>query len=313
MKITDPGQAVVARAAQGDLGALDATLLAIQPGVFNLAVRMLGNREDAADATQDILLKVVTHLGGFQGRSAFTTWVFQIARNHLLTASTRSRESPEVSLEAVGQHLQQGLDLAASLGEAHGAGRSLTPEDKLAARQVALACTQNMLMALDREQRLVYVLDVVFGLTSRDAAEVLAITPEAYRQRLTRARAKLDGFAASTCGQVNGEAACQCERQLAALAHVRATAPAPAPTLVAVHRRERAEAGRHFDALVRMGDAATAFRAHPAYQAPEAIVQSIRAVLRAEHYLGDGRTAHGRGRAMRTPSIAPCTPSTARP
>ncbi len=289
MKIVDPGQAIIDRATQGELAALDATLLAIQPGVYNLAVRMLGNSEDAADATQEILLKVVTHLGSFRRQAAFTTWVFQIARNHLLTAATRSRESPEVSLEALGERLQQGLEFTASLGDPQGTVRTLTPEDKLAARQVALGCTQNMLMALDREQRLVYVLDVVFGLASPEAAEVLTITPEAYRQRLARARAKLDSFAASTCGQVNREAACQCERQVPALQHVRAMSTVQPPSLVAVHRRERAQAERQFDALVRMGDAAAVFRAHPVYEVPEAIVQSIRVVLRAEGYLGDDR------------------------
>lgn len=292
MKIADPGQATIDRAAQGDLAALDATLLTIQPGVYNLAVRMLGNRDDAADATQEILLKVVTHLGNFRAQAAFGTWVFRIARNHLLTASTRSRESPEVSLEALGERLQQGLAFTASLGDPLGGARTLTPEEKLAARQVALGCTQNMLMALDREQRLVYVLDAVFGLASPEAAEVLAITPEAYRQRLARARARLDGFAASTCGQVNRDAACQCERQLPALAQVRPGSPAQPSALVAIHRRERAEAERQFDALVRMGDTAAVFRAHPAYEAPENIVQAIRVVLRAEGYLGDDRAAH---------------------
>lgn len=294
MKISDPGQDVIERATQGDLPALDATLMAIQPGVFNLSVRMLGNREDAADATQEILLKVVTNLGGFRHQAAFPTWVFQIARNHLLTASTRSRESPEVPLESLGERLQLGLAYTASLGDPQGAARILTPEDKLAARQVALGCTQNMLLALDREQRLVYVLDVVFGLASTEAAEVLEISPEAYRQRLSRARARLDGFAASTCGQVNRSADCQCERQLPALAHMaQSGSPSkqPAP-LVAIRRRERDEAERQFDALLRMGDAAAVFRAHPSYEAPEAIVQSIRVVLRAEGYLGDDRAAH---------------------
>lgn len=294
MKISDPGQDLIERATRGDLAALDAILMAIQPGVFNLSVRMLGHREDAADATQEILLKVVTNLGGFRHQAAFTTWVFQVARNHLLTASTRSRESPEVSLESLGERLQSGLAYTASLGDPQGAARILTPEDKLAARQVALGCTQNMLLALDREQRLVYVLDVVFGLTSAEAAEVLAISPEAYRQRLSRARARLDGFAARTCGQVSLSADCQCERQLPALAHrAQGGSPSkqPAP-LVAIHRRERDEAERQFDALLRMGDAAAVFRAHPSYEAPEAIVQSIRVVLRAEGYLGDDRAAH---------------------
>jgi RNA polymerase sigma factor (sigma-70 family) len=295
MKLTDPGPGVVDQATQGDLSALDALLLAIQPGVFNLAVRMLGNREDAADAAQEILLKVVTHLASFRKEAAFTTWVFQIARNHLLTAVTRSRESPEVSLEALGERLQQGLEFKASLGDPQGHARPLTPEDKLAARQVALGCTQTMLMALDREQRLVYVLDVVFGLPSAEAAAVLSITADAYRQRLARVRARLDGFAGSTCGQVNRTAACQCESQLPALAHVaksQGASKSAAPALMAIHRREREEVERHFDALKRMGDAAAVFRAHPAYEAPEAIVQSIRVVLRAEGYLGDDRAAH---------------------
>jgi RNA polymerase sigma factor (sigma-70 family) len=294
VKISDPGQEAIERAQQGDLPALDATLMAIQPGVFNLSVRMLGNRDDAADATQEILLKVVTNLGGFRHQAAFTTWVFQIARNHLLTASTRSRESPEVSLEGLGERLQQGLAFGASLSDPQGTARTLTPEDKLAARQVALGCTQNMLLALDREQRLVYVLDVVFGLTSNEAAEVLAITPEAYRQRLARARARLDGFATGTCGHANVSTACQCERQLPALAHVAQSGvmSAQPASLVAMHRRERDEAERQFDALRRMGDAAAVFRAHPSYEAPETIVQSIRVVLRAEGYLGDDRAAH---------------------
>jgi RNA polymerase sigma factor (sigma-70 family) len=298
MKITDPGTDTVQAATAGDLAALDRVLLAIQPGVFNLALRMLGRREDAADATQEILLKVVTHLGGFRGQAAFTTWVFQIARNHLLTASTRSRESPELSLDAMAERLQQGLDFAATLGDPQGHDRMLTPEDKLAARQVALSCTQNMLMSLDREQRLVYVLDVVFGLPSAQAAQVLDITPEAYRQRLSRARTRLDGFTQRTCGWAHRDAACQCERQLPALKAEKAEKAAKAADstaggsqaagALAIHPAERRQAEQQFDALVRLGDAAAVFRAHPDYQAPQAQRGAVLAVLRAEGFLGGG-------------------------
>ena len=189
MKITDPGQDTIQAATQGQLLAIDSLLLTIQPGVFNLAIRMLGNRDDAADATQEILLKVITHLGGFESRSAFTTWVFQIARNHLLTAITKAKECPEVSLDAMAERLQQGLAFGAMQSDMDEHATSITPEDKVAARQVALGCTQNMLMALDREQRLIYVLDTVFGLPSKEAAEVLGISPDAFRQRLGRATA----------------------------------------------------------------------------------------------------------------------------
>jgi RNA polymerase sigma factor (sigma-70 family) len=292
MKITPPNPDTLRAATEGKLAALDQVLLDIQPGVFNLAVRMLGNRDDAADATQEILLKVVTHLGSFRGDAAFTTWVFQIARNHLLTASTQSRESPEVSLEAMAERLQQGLEIGETLAAHHGGEQSLTPEDKLAARQVALGCTQNMLMALDREQRLVYVLDTLFGLSSTDAAKVLDTTPAAYRQRLARTRARMESFVTNNCGLARTDAACHCHKQLPALAHQATTSRASSKPLMAIHPVELEQAERAFDALVRVGDAAAVFRAHPDYQAPESQRAAIRAVLRAEGFWGDDRASH---------------------
>lgn len=81
MRIEPVETGLLERARNGDLRALDAVLHAIQPGVYNLAVRMLGNREDARDATQEILLKVTTHLGSFRGEAAFSTWVYRVAKN----------------------------------------------------------------------------------------------------------------------------------------------------------------------------------------------------------------------------------------
>ncbi|MBC7940779.1 MAG: RNA polymerase sigma factor, partial [Chitinophagaceae bacterium] len=217
MKITEPDPTLLRAATQGDLAALDRLLATVQPGVYNLAVRMLGNRDDAADATQEILLKLVTHLGSFRGKAAFSTWLWRVARNHLLTASTRSAESPEVSLEGMAERLQAGLDFAATLAQTQGEPMPLTPQDKLEVLQVAVACTQKMLMALSREQRLAYVVDTVFGLPSKEAAAVLGVTPEAYRQRLSRARQVLDAFTGQTCGLANPQAACRCQRQLPAV------------------------------------------------------------------------------------------------
>ena len=282
MKIEDPGADTLQAATQGDLAAIDRLLLTLQGGVYNLAVRMLGQREDAADATQEILLKVVTHLGSYRGEAAFTTWVHQIARHHLLSAATRARESPAVSLEAMAERLGQGLAYATALGEPD--GQSLTPEDKAEARQVAVSCTQNMLMALDREQRLVYVLDAVFALPSKEAAQVIGIQADAYRQRLARVRARLDGFTASTCGLRNADAACRCDKQLPALRHAAPAGAVKAAPLLQ-HRAEREAAEKQLDALLQMSDAAALFRAHPAYRVPASLHAAIRAVLGAGGYL----------------------------
>lgn len=288
MKIPNPEPELLRASVQGDLAAIDALLRAIEPAVYNLAVRMLGQRDDAADATQEILLKVVTHLGSFRGEAMFSTWVFQVARNHLLTASTRARESPEVSLDALGERLQAGLDFGATLQRQDGE-HALTPEDKLAARQTALSCTQGMLMTLDREHRLVFVLDLLFGLSSKDGAEVAGISAEAYRQRLSRARSRLDAFAQRTCGLAQAQAACRCDKQLPAVQHLQRSGGAPPPSVIAIHAAEHAEAERAFEGLLRLSNAAALFHAHPEYRAPEAMRCAIRAVLKAEGY-GDDRT-----------------------
>jgi RNA polymerase sigma factor (sigma-70 family) len=285
MKITDPGAQTLEAAIAGDLMALDAVLLAIQAGVYNLAVRVLGHREDAADSTQEILLKVVTHLSSFRGESAFTTWVWRVAHNHLMTARTRSAEAAEVSLEGLAERLGLGLDFADSLAQAQGEPMPLTPQDKLEARQVALACTQSMLMALDREQRLIYVIDTVFDLPSKEAAAVVGITPDAYRQRLSRTRARMDAFVGQTCGLANPDAACTCERQMPAIRHARKTGGIGKASVIAIHPEELQEAEHQFAAFTRVSDAAAIFRGHPRYRAPEAMRSAIRAVLTQEGFL----------------------------
>jgi RNA polymerase sigma factor (sigma-70 family) len=278
-RIPDIPAPTLARACAGDVAGVDEVLGAIQPGIYNLAVRMLGHREDARDATQEIMLKVVTHLSGFRGEAAFSTWVYSVARHHLLTASTRARETPEVSLDALKEKLGEGLRLGAGQAEAP----SLSPEDKLAARQAGLACTQHMLMTMDRGHRLAFILDVAFGLDSTQAAQVMELTPAAYRKRLSRVRTQLQAFAGGTCGLSDPDADCRCERLLPA---IRLQQPTP-QRMHPMHADEREMAGAAFDRVIALADMAAVFRGHPDYQAPETLVPAIRAVLRMQGLWSD--------------------------
>jgi RNA polymerase sigma factor (sigma-70 family) len=283
MKITHPGEQVLLNAASGDLAAIDAMLRAIQPGVYNLAVRMLGNRDDGADACQEILLKIVTHLSSFRAESNFTTWVFQIARNHLLTSATRSKEHPTSSLDAMAERLAEGLRYS-------NVEPSLSAQDKLEAKQIAIGCTQNMLMALDREHRLAYLLDVIFGLTSEEGAAVLGLSSSAYRKRLSRAKQSLDKFTQDQCGLNRSEASfngCRCEKQLPAVRSISARNP-PVAKLIAIASTELAEATRQFDSIVRLSDASALFQAHPEYRAADNMIIAIRSVLQREGHWPDG-------------------------
>ena len=72
---------LVVSATNGNKEALQAILEEIQDLVFNLSLRMLGNTADAQDASQDILIKIITRLDSFSQKSSFQTWVYCIAVN----------------------------------------------------------------------------------------------------------------------------------------------------------------------------------------------------------------------------------------
>ena len=77
-------QNLVMHARSGDRTALEDLLQHHQGWIYNIAVRMLYHPHDAEDATQEILLKAVTQLSSFAGRSSFRTWLYRIVVNHVL-------------------------------------------------------------------------------------------------------------------------------------------------------------------------------------------------------------------------------------
>jgi hypothetical protein len=190
------------------------------------------------------------------------------------------------------ERLKLGLNFEASLGDPSGSSVMLTPEEKAAAREVALGCTQNMLMNLDRDHRLAYVMDIALGMSSEEAAAVIGITPAHYRKRLSRARARLEAFTNKNCGLVNENASCHCHKQLPALRHESANATLRARGAHTLQLSEKIEAERQFEAMVRASDAIALIRAHPTYLAPESIVSAILSILRREGWWDDDIRTH---------------------
>src|SRR5438128_6150736 len=138
---------VARRAVDRDREALDTLVQALQGHIYGLALRMLWNREDAEDATQEILVRVVTRLSRFDFRSKLKTWVYRVAVNYILDVKKSPVERMHLSFEHFAEDLAEGLS---SDGPAS-AERSLLTEE------VKLGCTLGMLQCLDRPQRLVYV------------------------------------------------------------------------------------------------------------------------------------------------------------
>ena len=193
---------LIGQATAGDKAALETVLAGVQDLVFNLSLRMLGTFHDAEDASQDILLKIMTHLSSFKGDSAFTTWVFRIAVNHLKDYKKHMFAQFPLSFGFYGDDIRNGKiqdvpDLTQDV------------EKAILAEELKLSCTNVILQCLDPESRCVFILGTMFRVDSRIAGDILGITPEAYRQRLSRVRKKMAEFLSEYCGEY-GQGACHC-------------------------------------------------------------------------------------------------------
>ena len=198
--------ALIGQATAGDKAALETVLAGVQDLLFNLSLRMLGTFHDAEDASQDILLKVMTHLSSFKGDSAFTTWVFRIAANHLKDYKKHMFAQLPLSFEFYGDDIRNGKiqdvpDLTQNV------------EQAILAEELKLSCTNVMLQCLDPDSRCIFILGTMFRLDSRIAGDILGITPEAYRQRLSRVRKRMAEFLSEYCGEY-GQGACHCANRV---------------------------------------------------------------------------------------------------
>jgi RNA polymerase sigma factor (sigma-70 family) len=200
-------EAEVARANSGDRAALESIVRAVQKDIYRLAIRFLWHPQDAEDATQEILIRVITGLGSFRGESGFRTWVYRVASNALLTLRKQRMEQQSLHFEQFGQDLENGL-VNTHLTVPDNASEALLIEE------VKIGCTLAMLQCLDRDHRLAYILGEIMELDHTDAANALDITSAAFRKRLSRARASILAFMQSHCGLVNPDNACRCSRRV---------------------------------------------------------------------------------------------------
>src|SRR5215472_7523853 len=95
----DEDQILVTRARGGDRTALEDLLQRHQDWIYNIAVRMFYHPQDAEDATQEILIKILTRLSSFEGRSSFRTWLYRIVVNHLLNTRRSRIEVQHTSID----------------------------------------------------------------------------------------------------------------------------------------------------------------------------------------------------------------------
>ena len=201
---------IARQALDGDRDALDGLVRALQGDIYGLALRMLWNREDAEDATQEILVRVVTRLSQFGFRSRLKTWAYRLAVNYILDTKKSAIERLHLSFERFADNLGGGLEAAAPPDTEH----------SLLIDEVKVGCSLAMLQCLDRPHRAAYVLGEIMELSGPEAAEVLAISPALFRKRLQHARSAILEFMRAHCGLVSDEAPCRCHRRVTSAAVV---------------------------------------------------------------------------------------------
>ncbi len=197
-------------AVNGDKAALESLIMSVQDLIYNLSLRMLGSIHDAEDATQEIIVRIITHLSGFRKESTFSTWVYRIAVNYLLHYKKSMFAHRPLSFEFYGEDIDAGFiednpELLHNVDEG------------ILAEELKMSCTNVMLQCFDAESRCIYILGTMFRLDSKIAGEILNLSPEAYRQRLSRLRKKMADFLKIYCGLAGGK--CNCQKRLGYAVH----------------------------------------------------------------------------------------------
>ena len=219
---------------------------------------------------------MITNLSKFRKESSFFTWVYSIASNYLLTTKKRFMEQQALSFEIMAEGIKEGYAPKEPISISE-------PDRDLLAEELKISCTHAMLLCLDREHRLIYILSNMFGVNSKEGSAILNITPEAFRQRLSRTREKMRNFMESNCGLVNDNKTCSCKKRVEIAIENHRINP---ERLIFVNQQlgtnSVIEACKN--EMEQFDNISAVFSSNPFYLAPQSILGKIKGILYSNSY-----------------------------
>jgi len=257
----------VNKANSGNKEALEMVVFEIKDMVYNLSLKMLLFPEDAKDATQEILIKVITHLSTFRQESNFTTWVYRVATNYLLTIKNKKSKEFVMSFEDYADLIDSGQSNVVSYTENEGLLLLLEEE-------VKVSCTHGLLLCLNKSSRIVYILGEILEFNSIEGAEILEISPDNFRKQLSRSRAKIRNFLQLKCGLVDKSNPCRCTKKIDFL--IEENKIDPKELQFAQHSKRSINLISKIEFL---DDTVSLYRAVPDFKTPEVVIQEIRKII----------------------------------
>lgn len=258
---------LVTQASSGDRKSLELVILEIKDFIYNLSLKMLLYPEEAEDATQEILIKVITHLSTFNGKSKFTTWVYRIATNYLITYKGQISKGFSMPFSEYEKLIDAGHSDTVNYTTNEG-------ELALLEEEVKVSCTQGLLLCLNAIDRMVYILAILLEFNSKEGAEILEISPENFRQKLSRSKIKIRSFLNAKCGLANPKNPCRCTKKVNFLIDQDIIKP--------TQLRYAHLSNRSIDLVNQITDlekSVAIYRSTPNFDAPEILWQRIRNII----------------------------------
>jgi len=167
---------------KGEAEAFEVLMQRYVSKAYGLAARLTKNPEDAEEVLQDVFITVHRKIGGFEGKSSFSSWLYRITMNAALMKLRKRRNDRHVHIEDVVPEYSNSTLLKTC---------ALSESDSLTDRQTLLTALEMAIRRLPDEYRPVFVLRDIDGLTSRQVGKILQLSIPAVKSRLHRSRLML--------------------------------------------------------------------------------------------------------------------------
>ncbi len=182
---------LIARSQLGDVSAFNQLVLNYQQSTYGVIFRMLGDRDTAADVTQDVFIAAFRGIQSFRGGSSFRAWLMRIASNAACDYWRRTQRHPTESLDIDAD--DDNAHAASILNSAVAMGQEVNPEEYLLNRELQ-ELIQRGLQVLPLDQRVAVVLCDIQGLSYEEIAATTQATMGTVRSRIARGRARLRNY-----------------------------------------------------------------------------------------------------------------------
>lgn len=179
---------LVKQCQEGDSAAIRHIVMRYQDRIYNTILKICGNRDDAAELTQETFVKLIEKIDTFKGNSSFYTWLFRVAVNLTLNYCRRKFKIAHQSIDA---NLGNDSDSGAGQLKSYLVDDSAKDPSVVAQNNEAVEILRLAIGKLDENQRAVIVLRDIEGMTYIDIAETLEVEVGTVKSRLSRARKNL--------------------------------------------------------------------------------------------------------------------------